>query len=128
MSQIIGDQYVMRLQTMVIAALGMSYASILHAAVTQSDLSKVGAEPSAHATLPLNLPLRGEDGRTKPLQFWLGSKPSVWVLADYTCETLCGPVISIASDALAHSELRPGSDFRLIVVGLDPKDSATRIG
>ena len=80
--------------------------------------------PPTGAALPLNLPLQGEDGSTKPLQFWLGSKPSVWIVADYTCETLCGPVISIVSGALAHSGLRAGTDFRLIVVGLDPKDTA----
>jgi protein SCO1/2 len=106
------------------AALALSHASLLHAAVTRTDLNKVGAAPPAHAALPLNLPLQGEDGTTKPLQFWLGRKPSVLVLADYTCETLCGSVISIVSDALAHSGLRPGGDFRLIVVGLDPKDTA----
>jgi protein SCO1/2 len=84
----------------------------------------VGVASPAGASLPLNVPLQGEDGSTKPLQFWLGSKPSVWILADYTCETLCGPVISIVSDALAHSGLRAGTDFRLVVVGLDPKDTA----
>lgn len=96
----------------------------LHAAVTQRDLKEVAAAPPVQATLPLNLPLQGEDDISKPLRFWLGQKPSVWVLADYTCKTLCGPVISIVSDALAQSGLRAGEDFRLIVVGLDPKDTA----
>jgi len=117
--------HVMRLQATAIAALALSYASVLHAAVTQNDLNKVSVELPAHATLPPNLPLQGEDGSTKPLQLWLGTKPSVWVLADYTCETPCGPVISIVSDALTGSGLRPGADFRLVVVGLDPKDTAT---
>jgi protein SCO1 len=58
------------------------------------------------------------------LQFWLGTKPSALVLADYTCEMLCGPVISIVSDALTHSGLRLGADFQLVAVGLDPKDTA----
>lgn len=80
--------------------------------------------PRSYAALPLDLPLASEDGVTKPLRTWLGSGPSIVVLADYTCETLCGPVISIVSDALARSELRPGADFRLVVVGLDPKDTA----
>jgi protein SCO1/2 len=97
LSQIIGDPYGTRLETMAIAALVLSYASVLHAAVIQSDMSKDGAEPSAHTTLPLNLPLQRDDGSTKPLQFWLGSKPSLWVLANYTCETLCRPVISIVT-------------------------------
>jgi protein SCO1/2 len=46
------------------------------------------------------------------------------VLADYTCETLCGPVVAIVADALSHSGLQEGADFRFIVIGLDPKDTA----
>lgn len=106
-----------------IAALLLA-AAPLQAAVAKNDLKEVGVTPPSNAALPLTLPLGGEDGAPEPIQFWLGAKPSVWVLADYTCETLCGPVISVVSDALAHSGLRPGTDFRLVVVGLDPKDTA----
>jgi protein SCO1/2 len=95
------------------------------AAIVQRDLDGVGVAPPLNAALPLDLRLQGEDGSSKPLRSWLGATPDVLVLADYTCETLCAPVISITSDALAHSGLRPGRDFRLIVVGLDPKDTAT---
>jgi protein SCO1/2 len=95
------------------------------AALTESDLAQVEAAPAAaDAVLPLPLPLQGETGETKPLRQWLGNTPSIWILADYTCETLCGPVISIVSEALESSELRPGRDFRLIVAGMDPKDTA----
>ena len=94
------------------------------AAIVQRDLDQVGATPPPQAKLPLDLRLQGEDGTSKPLRSWLGATPAVLVLADYTCKTLCGPVISIASDALARSGLRPAKDFRLIVVGLDPKDTA----
>ena len=113
-----------RLVTIAIVALVLDSAVPLRAAITQHDLNGVGVTPPPNAALPLDLPLQGEDGTAKPLQFWLGSKPSVLLLADYTCKTLCGPVISIVSDALAHSGLRPATDFRLIVVGLDPKDTA----
>jgi len=94
------------------------------ASIAQHDLNQVGVTPPSNAALPLDLPLQGEDGSTKPMRSWLGATPDVLVLADYTCKTLCGPVISIASDGLARSGLRPGKDFRLIVVGLDPKDTA----
>ena len=50
--------------------------------------------------------------------------PAFGCFADYTCETLCGPALSIVSDALAQSGLRPGVDFRLVAVELDPKDTA----
>lgn len=80
--------------------------------------------PPPKAALPLDLPLQGEDGIAQPLRFWLAGKPAILVLADYTCETLCGPVISIVSDALARSGLRPAVDFRFVVIGIDPKDTA----
>ncbi len=75
--------------------------------------------------MPPNLVLRDETGRAKPLREWLSALPSLWVLADYTCKTLCGPVISIVAGELARSGLRPGADFRLIVLGFDPKDQAS---
>jgi protein SCO1/2 len=93
-------------------------------ALSATDLARVEAAPAPDALLPPLLPLQGENGEIKPLRQWLGDTPSVWILADYTCQTLCGPVISIASDALERSRLRPGLDFRLIVAGLDPKDTA----
>jgi len=47
----------------------------------------------------------------------------VLVFADYTCTTLCGPVVAFVASALEKSGLQPSRDFKLIVVGLDPKDS-----
>lgn len=93
-------------------------------ALTKTELARVEAAPAANAVLPSSLMLQGEHGETKPLRQWLGNAPSVWILADYTCQTLCGPIISIVSEALERSGLRPGKDFRLIVAGLDPKDTA----
>jgi protein SCO1/2 len=91
------------LRIVAIAALLLTNTAPLHAALTRHDLSDVGITPPPSAALPLNMMLEGEDGAKKPIQFWLGNRPSIWVLADYTCKTLCGPVISIVSDALAHS-------------------------
>jgi protein SCO1 len=114
---------VTRLLTIAIFALVLVAGSSLRAAVTERDVAEVAVLPPSDARVPLDLPLQGEDGSTKPLKFWLGITPGVLLLADYTCETLCGPVIGIVSDALARSGLRAGADFRLLVVGLDPKDT-----
>jgi protein SCO1/2 len=46
----------------------------------------------------------------------------VLIFADYTCRTLCGPIVSFAAAGLAQSGLRPGADYRLVVIGLDPRD------
>ncbi|TYL83341.1 SCO family protein [Bradyrhizobium cytisi] len=93
-------------------------------AVTPLQLGNVDVAPPSEAGLPASLVLYGENGAPRPLRFWLDDKPTVWLLADYTCATLCGPMISIVSDALASSGLHPSVDFRLVVVGLDPKDTA----
>lgn len=114
-----------RLPAIAIAGVLLGSTIPLHAAVTRQELGTVDAAPRPGSGLPLGLQLQGENGTTKSLQLWLGAQPSIWVLADYTCKSLCGPIISIVSDALAHSGLHSGADFRLIVVGLDPKDTAT---
>jgi protein SCO1/2 len=94
------------------------------AALSETDLAGIEITPAANAVLPPLLLLQGENGEAKSLREWLGNRPSIWILADYTCQTLCGPVISIMSEALERTRLRPGLDFRLIVAGLDPKDTA----
>jgi protein SCO1/2 len=72
------------------------------AELTSSQLAKIEAAPQPDASLPLQLELQGEIGDTRPLRQWLGGTPSIWVPADYTCKTLCGPIVSIISDALRH--------------------------
>ncbi|WP_271615450.1 SCO family protein [Bradyrhizobium sp. CCBAU 51627] len=92
------------------------------AAVTASALDEVNLVPRVNILLPLHIPIRDVSDRTAPLQSWLGGVPTVWILADYTCQTLCGPAVSIVSNALADSGLKAGQDYRLIVFGLDPRD------
>jgi protein SCO1/2 len=94
------------------------------AALSETDLVGIDAAPTPGIALPGQLLLQGENGEIHPIQAWWGPAPSIWIVADYTCQTLCGPVISIVSEALSRSRLRPGQDFRLIVVGLDPRDTA----
>ena len=96
----------------------------VHAELIGTQLGNVEAAPAPNAPLPPELALENEAGEIQSLQQWLGGKPTIWVLADYTCETLCGPIVSVVSDALQQTGLKPGTDFRFIVVGLDPKDSA----
>ncbi|WP_298881553.1 SCO family protein [uncultured Bradyrhizobium sp.] len=96
------------------------------AALSSSQLEQVALAPRANAQLPLQTRLSDLNERSAPLQDWLSGVPTIWILADYTCETLCGPAISIVSNALADTGLRAGKDFRLIVAGFDPKDTAAQ--
>ena len=105
------------------SALSLSYVSVLHAAVTQSEPRMIGvkgAEPSAHTTLPLNLPLQRGRRQYEAVAILVGKQGSpLGAVGLHLRDAVLARDIN-ASDALAHSELRPGSDFRLIVVGLHP--------
>ncbi|MCP3398981.1 MULTISPECIES: hypothetical protein [unclassified Bradyrhizobium] len=83
------------------------------AGLSSSQLEQVVLAPRLNAQLPLQTPMSDLNERSAPLQHWLGGAPTVWILADYTCETLCGPAISIVSNTLADTGLSAGKDFRL---------------
>lgn len=99
-----------------------------HAELTRSDISAIEASPAPGAMLPLHVRLQDENGVAKPIQQWLDNKPSIWVLADFTCDTLCAPVVSTVSDALRQSGLRPGADFHLNILSFDAQDTIEDAG
>src|SRR5262245_6175571 len=61
--------------------------------------------------------------RPRTLGAALGGRPALLIFADYTCRTLCGPILDFALAGLEKSGLKPGTDYRLVVVGLDSKDT-----
>ena len=92
------------------------------AGIVEAEVKKVEAAPAPNAALPLDLGFADESGRATTLRAALGGLPSVLIFADYTCRTLCGPILEFATSGLAKTGLRPGTDYRLVVIGIDPKD------
>lgn len=95
-----------------------------YANMSRAKLDSLAADPQPGARLPLNSVLIDEHGTRRPLGDLLQNRPAMVVFADYTCRTLCGPILSFAANALAGSGLRPGLDYHLIVIGIDPRDGA----
>lgn len=96
-------------------------AAPARAGLTAARLAEVGLAPPAGAAVPGDL---GFDETGRPattLGAILGRRPAVLVLADYRCREICGPILSLVGSALAGTGLRPGLDFDLVVVGLDPR-------
>jgi protein SCO1 len=91
------------------------------AGMTQATLDGLAVEPPPDAVLPLDLQFLDEGAQRRTLRQMLG-KPAVVVFADYTCRTLCGPILSFVAAGLERSGLVPGADYRLVVIGLDPRD------
>jgi protein SCO1/2 len=98
------------------------FATPAIAGFTTAQLDSIAASPPPNAALPLDLGFRDETGQTATLASAIGGVPAVVIFADYTCRTLCGPILEFAAAGLGKSGLRPGVDYRLVVIGLDPKD------
>lgn len=94
-----------------------------HAGFTQAQLGAVYADAKPNAQLPLGQGFVDETGKRTTLRAAIGNRPAVVVFADYTCTTLCGPILAFAAAGLEKTGLAAGRDFRLIVVGIDPKDT-----
>jgi protein SCO1/2 len=92
------------------------------AGLTQAALDGVAAAPLSDAALPLGLRFSDESGQPRTLGDVLAGKPAILVFADYTCRTLCGPVLTFVAAGLERSGLAAGADYGLVVIGLNPKD------
>jgi protein SCO1 len=111
----------MKWATLVAASVLVSGATAF-AGFNPADLDGIAAVPAPDAALPLSLSFRDEAGRSVTLADALAGRPAVLIFADYTCRTLCGPILSFAAAGLAQSGLQAGIDYRLVVIGLDPHD------
>ena len=93
-----------------------------HAGVTQAALDSLAVEPRPDAALPSGLRFMDENAQPRTVGEILDGKPAVVVFADYTCRTLCGPILTFVASGLERSGLAAGADYKLIVIGLDPRD------
>ncbi|HWD58468.1 MAG TPA: SCO family protein [Stellaceae bacterium] len=72
------------------------------------------------AQLPLDVTLRDAEGRTVRLGSVFDGKP---VLIDFEydrCTTLCGVMLDQITAALRSLPLKPGRDYRLVAIDIDP--------
>jgi protein SCO1/2 len=90
--------------------------------IVAAELNNVEAAPAPNAALPLDLGFIDQSGRALTLRAAIAGLPSVLIFEDYTCRTLCGPILEFAIAGLAKSRLKPAVDYRLVVIGIDPKD------
>lgn len=98
------------------------------AALTRSQLDEIALAPAADARVPLDDTFHDLEGHAVTLGDALGRRPTILLPVDYTCRVTCGPALSILSGALAGTGLTPGRDFRLVLVGIDPRDGAAEAG
>ena len=106
-----------------LAAIIVCFTALSAGAITPQDYRDVGVTVPANAAVPRDLLVTDESGHTRAIGELI-SRPSVLVFADYTCTTLCGPIVAFVASALEKSGLDATRQYGLIVVGLDPRDGA----
>jgi protein SCO1/2 len=99
----------------------ISSVSVAHAAVVTADLQEIGVTAPPGAQVPIEAHWKNENGVSVSLGHAMAGRPTLLIFADYTCRTLCGPILSFVVDALTRSALA-SQDYRLVVLGIDPKD------
>ncbi len=93
-----------------------------HAHFTAAQLADMSAAPPADARLPLQLTFQDDRGQAATVASAIAGHPAVVIFADYTCRTLCGPILEFTAAGLAQTGLKPGADYRLVVIGINPRD------
>ncbi|WP_156678107.1 SCO family protein [Sphingomonas profundi] len=106
------------------AAILLAASAPAGAALSQDELAVAVARPPAAARLPGDLTFTDVAGRRATLGAIAAGRPLVLLFADYTCAHMCAPGLALTANALARSGLAAGRDYRVAVIGLDPKDGA----
>ena len=99
-------------------------AAPVSGALTERELARAVARPPAGARLPAGLVFRDPRGAPTTLRRATSGLPSVLIFADFTCHHVCGPGLVLTAGALRDAALVAGRDYRLAVIGLDPRDGA----
>jgi protein SCO1/2 len=94
------------------------------AGISPQEFDDIGVSVVADAAVPLDAWVIDDSGNRRAMAELI-TRPTVLMFADYTCTTLCGPIVAFVAHALEQSRLRAGDEFGMVVIGLDPKDDAS---
>ena len=95
----------------------------MSASTIPAPLREIGFDQHLNEPLPLDVPLRDEAGRAVRLGDYFGKRPVVLLFAYYDCPMLCTLSINGLSSALNVLSLEPGSDFEIVTISIDPRDT-----
>ncbi|MGN6516787.1 MAG: SCO family protein [Rhizomicrobium sp.] len=98
-------------------------ASPAQAGLSRADLALVSAAPPRGARLDPDLGARDVTGKWRTMGQLLAGHSVFFNFVDYTCNTLCGTDLEMLAAGIQKAHLDP-SHYRIVVFGIDPKDSA----
>lgn len=90
-----------------------------------SDLAQFAWQQHPGSQVPLDAMLRDERGQPVRLGALTGGRPAILALGYFHCPNLCGLLRADLTDALAGSGLHAPADYALIVISIDPTETAS---
>jgi len=107
---------------LVFCALPMSAQIVLQEAT--EDLKAIDVEEHLGDTIPLDLKFVNSDGDTVLLRdFFNHGKPVILTLHYTNCPMLCSLVLNGVENGIKQMAFKPGKDFDLLSVSIDPKET-----
>jgi protein SCO1/2 len=85
-------------------------------------LHGVGIDQHLNQQLPLDLTFTNDAGQQVALGSYFGRVPAILALVYYRCPMLCSEELNGLTSALEMINFRPGKDFNIIVVSIDPTE------
>jgi len=82
--------------------------------------ARIDGRPGAQ--VPLDVPFANATGATVTLRGLAHGRPLVIVPVQHRCPNLCGLTLDGLSGAVARQSYRPGRDFALVALGIDPRE------
>ena len=97
--------------------------AVAHAPMAPADLDqRAGFDQRLGAQVPMDLHFRDGAGQSRSLQQIAHGKPILLALGYYRCPNLCDAVLHGLANAVTTLTLRPGQDFAVVFVSIDPHE------
>lgn len=86
-------------------------------------LQRTGFDQKLGARLPLDVPVRDEEGRMVPLGTFFKDRPVVFSLVYYNCPMLCNLVLNGIVDVLQQLAFEPGRDYEVVTLSFNHEET-----
>jgi len=105
-----------------IAGLGLILLAASGARPQGAPAGEAGVTEVLGNQAALDAPLKDEDGNDVTLRRLI-DKPTILTLNYFRCAGICTPLLNGLADSLNAIAIAPGSDFQVITVSFDPRDT-----
>jgi protein SCO1 len=92
----------------------------VQAPVDVVQMREIRYEPKLNAQVPLDYAFKDETGKAVKLGDYLGDKPLLISINDFSCQDLCPLELQNLVDALDQVPLKMGADFNVLAISLNP--------